>query len=67
MSDELNKEPKDGSELNSTDLEQVTGGTEAVSLNFTKVQVVYKQQGSDSSGTSTGTPVGWDITANKAS
>lgn len=66
MSDELNKEPKDGSELNSTDLEQVTGGTEAVSLNFTKVKVVYKQQGSDSSGSSTG-PVGWDIAANKAS
>ena len=59
MSDEFNKEPKDASELDSSDLEQVTGG---VTLNHNE----FVEKKSPTSG-GAATPSGWDITANKAS
>ena len=62
MSDEFNKEQKDPAELDSSDLEQVTGG--AVSLNLNELDTLKKK--SPTSGGDV-VPVSWDISANKAS
>ncbi len=47
MNDELKKEAQDGPELTNGELENVTGGT--ISLNFSKIEIVYTQQKSDGS------------------
>ena len=62
MSDEFNKEQKDPAELDSSDLEQVTGG--AASLNLSELDIVKKKAAA--SGGDVG-PVSWDITENKVS
>jgi hypothetical protein len=62
MRDELNKAPQDPAELDSSDLEQVTGG--AVSLNLGELDIIKKKNATSGGDV---TPTGWDIAENKAS
>jgi type VI protein secretion system component Hcp len=47
VNDELKKEAQDGPELTNGELENVTGGS--ISLNFSKIEIVYTQQKSEGS------------------